>query len=142
MRKKKNKNNTKTYKKQHIPKALREQCWITNFGHTFKHKCYIKWCKNTINVFDYHVGHNIPECQGGKLCLENLKPICSRCNHSMGSQYTITEWMKLDENMKQSKCCFLNILLSFIIYINMALRILAIEIEYQLYKILWIRILK
>ena len=106
MRKKKNKNNTKTYKKQHIPKALREQCWITNFGHTFKHKCYIKWCKNTINVFDYRVGHNIPECQGGKLCLENLKPICSRCNHSMGSQYTITEWMKLDENMKQSKCCF------------------------------------
>ena len=69
------KNKKKIYKKQHIPKALREQCWITNFGHTFKHKCYIKWCKNTINVFDYHVGHNIPECQGGKLCLENLKPI-------------------------------------------------------------------
>ena len=111
MRKKKNK--TKTYKKQHIPKALREQCWITNFGHTFKHKCYIKWCKNTINVFDYHAGHNIPECQGGKLCLENLKPICSRCNHSMGSQYTITEWMKLDENMKQSKCCFFKYIIIF-----------------------------
>lgn len=102
---KKNEKNKK-YKKQHIPKALREQCWVQNFGQKFKHKCYIKWCKNTINVFDYHVGHNIPESQGGKLCLENLKPICSRCNHSMGSQYTITEWMTLDENMKQTKCCW------------------------------------
>ena len=32
----------KIYKKQYIPKALREQCWIHNFGHKFKHKCYIK----------------------------------------------------------------------------------------------------
>lgn len=53
-------------------------------------------CLNKITVFDFHVGHNIPECKGGKLCLENVKPICSRCNHSMGSQYTITEWMALD----------------------------------------------
>ena len=103
-RNKKEKNNN--YKKQYIPKALREQVWITQFGKTFEHSCYIKWCKNKINVFDYHVGHNIPESEGGKLCLENLKPICSRCNHSMGSQYTITEWMKLDVNNKQSKCCF------------------------------------
>lgn len=92
------------YKKQTIPKALREQCWIHNFGERFKHKCYIKWCKNTINVFNYHVGHNIPECKGGQMCLENLKPICSRCNHSMGSQYSITEWMKLDKNKKQPTC--------------------------------------
>jgi hypothetical protein len=94
------------YKKQTIPKALREQCWIQNFGPKFKHTCHIKWCKNTIDVFNYHVGHNIPESKGGKLCLENLKPICSRCNHSMGSQYTITEWMDLDENNKQTKCCW------------------------------------
>lgn len=94
------------YKKKTIPKALREQCWISNFGKTYQHKCYIKWCDNSINVFNYHVGHNIPECKGGKTCLENLKPICSRCNHSMGSQYTITEWMGLDVNMKQTHCCF------------------------------------
>lgn len=94
------------YKKQHIPKALREQVWIHQFGKKFEHSCYIKWCTNKITVFDYHVGHNIPESKGGKLCLENLKPICSRCNHSMGSQYTITEWMKLDINNKQSCCLF------------------------------------
>ena len=89
------------YRKQHIPKALREQCWVHNFGKKYEHKCYIKWCSNRITVFDFHVGHNIPECKGGKLCLENVKPICSRCNHSMGSQYTITEWMALDVNNRQ-----------------------------------------
>jgi 5-methylcytosine-specific restriction endonuclease McrA len=104
----KKKKSSKDYRKQHIPKALREQCWIHNFGKKYEHKCYIKWCSNKITVFDFHVGHNIPESKGGKLCLENVKPICSRCNHSMGSRYTITEWMKLDENIKQPTCCFLN----------------------------------
>ena len=93
------------YRKQHIPKALREQCWVHNFGKKYEHTCYIKWCSNKITVFDFHVGHNIPECKGGKLCLENVKPICSRCNHSMGSQYTITEWMALDVNQRQGGCC-------------------------------------
>ena len=105
-RKSKSKSPAKSdYRKQHIPKALREQCWVHNFGKKYEHKCYIKWCSNKITVFDFHVGHNIPECKGGKLCLENVKPICSRCNHSMGSQYTITEWMALDENQKQGSCC-------------------------------------
>jgi 5-methylcytosine-specific restriction endonuclease McrA len=99
------KKNNKKYKKKSIPKALREQVWIHHFGEKFKHSCYIPWCTNTINVFDYHVGHNIPESKGGKLQINNLKPICSRCNHSMGSQYTITEWIKLNSNSKQSKCC-------------------------------------
>ena len=92
-------------KKQHIPRALREQCWIHNFGEKFKHSCFIGWCSNTINVFDFHVGHDIPESKGGRLCLENLKPICARCNLSMGSQYSITEWMTLDQNIHQQRCC-------------------------------------
>ena len=52
-------------KKQHIPKALREQCWVANFGRNFSHSCHIKWCTNKITVFDFHVGHNIPESKGG-----------------------------------------------------------------------------
>ena len=74
---KKKKNNKKKYKKQKIPKALREQVWMHHFGENFKHKCYVDWCNNYINVFDYHVGHNIPESKGGKLNIKNLKPICS-----------------------------------------------------------------
>ena len=96
----------KQYKKQSVPKALREQVWVHNFGEKYKHQCFIPWCTNTVTVFDYHVGHNIPECKGGRMCLENLKPICARCNQSMGSQYTISEWIVLDINKKERRWFF------------------------------------
>jgi len=79
-------------KKVKIPKALREQVWITHFGKSFEHKCYINWCSNTINVFDFETGHNIPESKGGKTSIENLFPLCSRCNKSMNNKYTIDEF--------------------------------------------------
>jgi len=96
-------------KKQTIPKALREQLWIRNCGKTFEHKCYVGWCENTINVFDFHVGHDQPESKGGSLALENLKPLCARCNLSMGNKYTIKEWNKMMSPPKQKTnwwCCF------------------------------------
>ena len=99
--KKQNKKNK--YKKSSIPKAIREQCWIKNFGKVFNHSCYINWCDNEISVFDFHVGHNKPESKGGGLNIDNLKPICARCNLSMSNNYTITEWDKL--NNTQSSCC-------------------------------------
>ena len=97
MTNKKNKKNKTGKKKQRIPKAIREQVWIQNFGEKFKHKCYISWCKNNVNVFDFHVGHNKPESKGGSLALSNLKPICARCNLSMSNNYTITQWQKLNK---------------------------------------------
>ncbi len=84
-----------TPKKANIPKALREQVWIQNVGQQFEHKCLVEWCQNKMNVFDFHVGHNIPESKGGTTNITNLKPICARCNLSMGSQYSIEEWTKM-----------------------------------------------
>ena len=81
--------------KAHIPKAVREQCWLAAFGRTFDHACYIPWCANRITVFDFHVGHDTPESQGGTLGPRNLRPICARCNQSMGASYTIREWSRL-----------------------------------------------
>lgn len=80
------------YKKKKIPKALAEQVWISRMGHRFEGKCRISWCRNRINVFDYECGHNIPESKGGRTSLDNLIPICARCNRSMGDRYTIDEW--------------------------------------------------
>ncbi len=95
-------------RKETIPKALREQVWIHTAGRNFEIKCPIRWCKNTITSFDFHVGHNIPESKGGTLTLENLKPICSRCNLSMSSNYTIDQWNMLvsPEVPTSSHSCF------------------------------------
>jgi 5-methylcytosine-specific restriction endonuclease McrA len=87
----------KQYRKKTIPKAIREQCWLQNFGKKYEEKCYINWCKNIITVFDFQVGHDIPESKGGTLNLNNLKPICSRCNSSMGNNFTIKEWNRLNK---------------------------------------------
>jgi 5-methylcytosine-specific restriction endonuclease McrA len=92
---------SKTKKKATIPKALREQVWIQNIGNQFEHKCLVDWCQNTMNVFDYHVGHNIPESRGGATNIKNLRPICARCNLSMGSQYSIEEWSKMGKDTQQ-----------------------------------------
>ena len=83
------------YEKTRIPKALREQLWIRKVGKVFCSPCKIRWCENEMNVFDYHIGHNIPESRGGTLHWNNLIPICARCNLSMGSQFTIYDFNKI-----------------------------------------------
>ena len=85
-------------RKKTIPKALREQVWLKQIGKKYQAKCPIGWCKNTITVFDFQSGHIVPESKGGPTTLENLMPICSRCNLSMNNQYTITEWNTLGSN--------------------------------------------
>jgi len=80
------------YHKKKIPKKVKEEVWISNFGKIYTSKCYIIWCSNNINVFNFHVGHDIPESKGGTDDIMNLKPICDRCNLSMGSNHTIKEW--------------------------------------------------
>ena len=85
-------------RKKTIPKALREQVWLKQIGKKYQAKCPIGWCTNTITVFDFQSGHIIPESKGGPTTLENLMPLCSRCNLSMNNQYTITEWNTLGSN--------------------------------------------
>ncbi len=95
-----NLNSTTPYskkKKAPIRKALREQVWIQKVGKVFDAKCSTPWCENSMNVFDFHCGHNIPESQGGPTNVENLIPLCSRCNLSMGDSYTIQEWFALQK---------------------------------------------
>lgn len=94
----------KRKRKARIPKAIREQCWIKHMGKTYESTCYVDWCDNQITVFDFQVGHDIPESKGGTLNLHNLRPICSRCNLSMGNQYTIQEWIQLTRKRKTCSC--------------------------------------
>ena len=79
-------------KKTKIPRALKEQVWIKHNKKKFQVKCPIQWCKNKINCFNHHVGHICPESKGGPTTIENLKPICAKCNLSMSNNYTIDEF--------------------------------------------------
>ncbi len=100
--------------KARIPAALREQVWIQYQGKKFESKCVVAWCENVINVFDFHVGHNVPESRGGTILLQNLRPICSRCNLSMSNTYSIDEWNQMGSTVEMKKnelekfrfCCF------------------------------------
>jgi hypothetical protein len=83
------------YKKKKISAALREQVWIQHSGRVFERKCMVTWCKNTITVFDFQCGHDIPESKGGATDITNLYPICGKCNLSMSNTYTFHEWCKL-----------------------------------------------
>lgn len=79
-------------KKQKIPKALREQVWVKQMGRTFEGKCPVSWCQNQITVFDFECGHNQPESKGGATTIDNLIPVCSRCNKSMSNTFTVSGW--------------------------------------------------
>ena len=93
--------------KKKIPMALREQVWIIYFGdRNFKHKCHVQWCENQVTPFTFEVGHNVPESKGGLTDLDNLRPICSKCNKSMGDDYTIDEFSELSKRTSKMFECF------------------------------------
>ena len=94
-------------KKQKIPGALREQVWLVYLGDkNFKHKCKVTWCENIITPFNFEVGHNIPESKGGLTEIDNLRPICSKCNKSMRDNYTIDEFSELSKRTSNAFECF------------------------------------
>ena len=94
-------------KKKKIPLALREQVWLLYCNDKyFKHKCKVTWCENMMTPFTFEVGHNIPESKGGETSIDNLRPICSKCNKSMGSDYTIDEFSELSKRTCKLWECF------------------------------------
>ena len=74
----------KKYIRRSIPKVLKNLVWDINIG---KEKgvgnCYC--CLQNIDSKNFEAGHIIAVTNGGETKLENLKPICSCCNKSMGS---------------------------------------------------------
>jgi uncharacterized CHY-type Zn-finger protein len=76
-------------KKQSIPKQVRVIVWNHYIGEDIiKHKCLC--CKKvTITNTNFDVGHVLSEKNGGTHEINNLRPICGACNHSMGSENMI-----------------------------------------------------
>lgn len=78
--------------KDTISNNLKEQVWTTYFGQQQKKQCPIENCKRFINCKAFSTGHIISEANKGKIELNNLYPLCSRCNSSMGSK----NWIEYD----------------------------------------------
>jgi hypothetical protein len=72
--------------KKAIPKVLKELCWKKWVGDNIsKTKCLC--CEdNEIKMSSFHCGHVLAEVHGGKMSVENLRPVCAACNLSMGSE--------------------------------------------------------
>lgn len=83
------------HRKTTFTQAERQQCWRHHFGKCYEHRCYVRWCRNRIDVYNFHMGHNVPESKGGERDLRNLRPICANCNQGMGDRMTIDEWSDL-----------------------------------------------
>ena len=83
-KKKQEKEETKKIRKS-IPKSLKILVWDKNIG---KEKgigeCDV--CKSEIDSKAFECGHIISVKEGGGTDIENLLPICSSCNKSMGTQ--------------------------------------------------------
>jgi 5-methylcytosine-specific restriction endonuclease McrA len=80
-------------KRLSIPMALRKAVWSKWNGiQNGIAECYTG-CGTMIDSFSWQAGHVISKKQGGEDCVDNLRPVCSTCNQSMG-----TENMKLFSN--------------------------------------------
>lgn len=68
-----------------IPKSLKNKVWNTYIGKdrgTGKCIC----CDSEIDSKNFDCGHVVAVKHNGKNTLENLRPICSPCNKSMGDE--------------------------------------------------------
>ena len=71
------------YKKETIPKCVRNALWINYFKESRTGLC--QCCKReVISIGNFHAGHIIAEANGGRTALDNLVPICMLCNTSSG----------------------------------------------------------
>jgi hypothetical protein len=82
----KTENKKSKIKKEAIPKAVRIKVWSKYIGkYEAKGKCFC--CRDkVIDQQDFQCGHIQSEHNGGKVNIQNLRPICGMCNRSMGTK--------------------------------------------------------
>ena len=74
-------------KKKNIPKTLLTDIWNKYIGDDIRSSKCICCNLKKISVENFHAGHIIPEKDGGDTTIDNLIPICSCCNSSMGVEH-------------------------------------------------------
>lgn len=71
---------------QSLSKVIRQLVWNKYIGE--RNGLGTCWCcrNKTISAFEFEAGHVVPRAKGGPDTVENLRPICSLCNKSMGTE--------------------------------------------------------
>ena len=70
--------------KKKIPQKIRIDSWNKFVGEDIKKAPCICCRTKIIDSFDFQAGHIISEKNGGNISIDNIIPICSGCNQSMG----------------------------------------------------------
>lgn len=73
-------------KRKTIPAPLKRDCWNKWIGPNVAHTYCLCCNQHKISMNDFEAGHVISDAEGGELSVDNLKPICSKCNKSMGKK--------------------------------------------------------
>ena len=75
-------------RKKTIPSPLKRLVWNKYIGEEIgKTKC--TRCKQIdITQMSFYCGHKTTEIHGGELTVDNLQPICQKCNSSIGKKHT------------------------------------------------------
>lgn len=68
-----------------IPKKVKDDVWLRFMGKTYEAVCPA--CElSVISAVNFHCSHVIPSADGGPSTVDNLRPLCSGCNLSMGAE--------------------------------------------------------
>ena len=76
----------KKQRKKRIPKNKRNEVWKTYNGNNMGANCFCCSLVNLNALGSWECGHVNSEASGGDLSIQNLRPICSGCNKSMGTK--------------------------------------------------------
>lgn len=69
-----------------ITQSFRQAIWLKYCGENYKYKC-LCYNSNEISVHNFECGHILSKKNGGNISIDNIIPICSFCNRSMGSMH-------------------------------------------------------
>lgn len=71
-------------KRRNIPQSVKVLVFEKRNGKKRYGKC--STCSREIDIMNFHCGHIIPDSIGGPVHINNLEPICAKCNLGMGDE--------------------------------------------------------
>ncbi|MHB2027944.1 MAG: hypothetical protein ACYCPT_03905 [Acidimicrobiales bacterium] len=68
-----------------VPVSVKSAVWRKHAGTATTTECFVK-CGETVSVFNFECAMLVSESKGGKLHVDNLRPVCKNCLASIGEK--------------------------------------------------------